>query len=96
MQKTENFVGSQTDYLRDVIVANETECELACLLDPECTAVSSIKIWVTYRCLLYDRVDPWSLMPNENSNFFGKICRNGKFPMFSLILDIEVVPGQNS
>ena len=78
MRKMEKYVGSETDYLRRFMVADESQCEKACLSEHKCVAVSSIKIWVTYRCILYDRVDPWSLLPKDNSNYYGKICRNGR------------------
>ena len=79
MRKKEYYVGSETNYLRRIMVADESQCEKACLVEPQCVAVSSTNIWVTYRCLLYESIDPWSLLPKDNSNFYQKICRDGKF-----------------
>ena len=80
MRIMKNQVGSETSYLRRFMVADESQCGKACLLEPECVAVSNIKIWVTYLyvCLLYDRVDSWSFSPKDSSNFYWKTCRNGE------------------
>ena len=85
MRKMENYVGSDTKFLRQFMVTDESQCEQACLMDSQCVMVSSIKIWVTYRCILYEGVDLLSLRPNENGNLYSKICRNGKFLVLHLI-----------